>query len=301
MINKNIKFYNNGNYFVAINLENGTKVRQTYAENATEWVVNQPESIDICISKQCKNGCSFCYLNCQPEGKHADLLGLKFIETLHPYTELALNINSEIPPTLIEFLKKCNELRLIPNITLHQKTFEARHDFIKELHEKKLIYGVGISLENPTDAFFSLVEKLKNVIIHTIAGILTISQMKGMEDKDVKILILGYKKIGKGKEFYSQEIEKNINSLSNYLSIIWKENKFNLISFDNLALEQLEIKKLLTDKEYKSFYMGNEGQFTMYIDAVDSKFAISSLEETQFDMTNDINTMWNKIKEVSNV
>ena len=49
--------------------------------------------------------------------------------------------------------------------------------------------------------------------------------------------------------------------------------------YDNLAIEQLNVKEILfKDKqnEWDEFYMGDDGNFTLYIDAVNQTFATNS-------------------------
>ena len=94
-----------------------------------------------------------------------------------------------------------------------------------------------------------------------------------------KILLLGYKSYGRGKSFqkkHSEHIQKNIKELREYLN---KDlDLWNVICFDNLAIEQLNIKELLGDK-FESFYMGDDGKFTMYYDAVKDQYAKSSISK----------------------
>ena len=51
------------------------------------------------------------------------------------------------------------------------------------------------------------------------------------------------------------------------------------IGFDNLAIEQLRIKEFLPEDEWENLYMGDEGQHSMYIDAVRGEFARTSRSE----------------------
>ena len=60
--------------------------------------------------------------------------------------------------------------------------------------------------------------------------------------------------------------------------------KFDVVSFDNLALEQLNIKRFFTNKNWSVF---NNGEHSMYINAVEGYFAPSS--------RNDNKTNWNSI------
>ena len=47
----------------------------------------------------------------------------------------------------------------------------------------------------------------------------------------------------------------------------------DVVSFDNLALEQLNIKRFLTDDKWEEF---NQGEHSFYINAVEKYFAPSS-------------------------
>ena len=53
-----------------------------------------------------------------------------------------------------------------------------------------------------TDELLKLIKQLKNVVIHTICGLLTKSQIEKLKDNDINLLILGYKNVGKGVEYY---------------------------------------------------------------------------------------------------
>ena len=96
----------------------------------------------------------------------------------------------------------------------------------------------------------------------------------------LKLLILGYKAIGRGAryltDYYSYvcgDIERLEDNLDNIL------NGFKVVSFDNLAIEQLHIKDRLTDKEWETFYGGDDGTVTFFIDLVKGVFARSSLSQ----------------------
>lgn len=71
---------------------------------------------------------------------------------------------------------------------------------------------------------------------------------------------------------------------------------FQVVSFDNLAVCQLDVKRLMTDKEWKEFYMGNDGQFTMYIDLVKREFAKSSTATERYPLLEDIKPMFKKVR-----
>lgn len=167
--------YKNGNVSVT-RWDDGTTVRRTEDDEFRPAFV---ENVDCKITDRCDGGCQFCYEGCTPSGKHGDILNDKFINSLHPYTEMALNGNDLSHPHLIAFLSRLKEKKVIANLTVNQIHFERHYNFIKELLDKKLIWGLGISLREPTDAFINLVKTIPNAVIHTINGIYAIATLLG--------------------------------------------------------------------------------------------------------------------------
>ena len=273
----NIVSYKNGNYTVMLDLSNGSKMRFNDLDNLTP---DHAESIDITISKYCEMGCQFCYAGCSKNGKHADIMSPSFIDNLPPYTELALNGNEPLHPGLVPFLEKCKNLNLVPSITVNQTTFMKNIDLLKQLSDDRLIYGLGVSLTNASDSFIKAVQQFPNAVIHVVNGIVNTGQLYVLSNKGLKILILGYKTVGRGIEYYGHNalmVEAEKSSLYNDLENIINENWFDVVSFDNLALEQLEVKRLMSEDEYQRFYMGDDGKFSMYIDMVSKRFYKNSL------------------------
>lgn len=273
----NIVSYKNGNYTVMLDLSNGSKMRFNNLDNLTP---DHAESMDITISKYCEMGCPFCYAGCSKNGKHADIMSPSFIDNLPPYTELALNGNEPLHPDLVPFLEKCKKLKLIPSLTVNQYTFMKNVELLKELSDDKMIYGLGVSLTNASDSFIKAVQQFPNAVIHVVNGIVNAGQLHVLSDKGLKILILGYKTVGRGIKYYGYNalrVEVNKCSLHNNLEDIINENWFDVVSFDNLALEQLKVKRLMSEDEYQRFFMGEDGNHSFYIDMVSKKFYKNSL------------------------
>ena len=110
----------------------------------------------------------------------------------------------------------------------------------------------------------------------------------------MKILILGYKRFGKGKDYFNSQIEENMSKTKELLpSLI---DKFDCISFDNLALTQLNVKSIISKEKYERMYMGDDGEATMYIDLVNRQLAKSSTSNQRYPLEYDIISMFNKIK-----
>ena len=115
----------------------------------------------------------------------------------------------------------------------------------------------------------------------------------------LKLLILGYKKTERGKNFYNQSstlIEDNIKWIESSLDEI--VDGFKVVSFDNLAIEQLHIKDKLNDKEWDMFYGGDDGTVTFFIDLVKGVFARNSLSQITYPIGDKtIDEMFEIIKE----
>jgi len=286
--------YKNGNYNVIL-CDDGTKIRYNDLDNLIPAFA---ESIDCNITEKCDGNCQYCYLGCNENGKHADL-NQPFFDTLHKGQELALNGNDLSHPQLMDFLVRMKKQGVICNLTVNQKHFIKHKDAIKKMAADGLIYGIGISLVDSADKrLYKYIEEFPNAVIHTIAGLLTENDIKNLTDKDIKLLILGYKVLGRGDHyFYSheEEIREKIKWLGE--NIISISKKFQVVSFDNLAIEQLDLKERVDSKTWDHLYMGDEGEFTFYIDAVRHKFAESSLQNLRYELLDNVDDMFAVIRD----
>ena len=291
--------YKNGNVDTSI-YSDGTKIRHT---NDDEFYPEFAENMDIKLCNRCDRGCLHCHEGSTPDGKLGDIMNEKFIDTLHEYQECALGGGNILEhPDLIPFLLKLRDKKVIPNITLNQKHFEDNLDLVNDLVSNNLIFGLGISLENPTIEFIEKVKRFPNAVIHVINGIFTESDCAALSDHGLKILILGYKDLRRGSQYHlnaRDEIGKNQEWLKGELSDLI--GPFHVVSFDNLAIEQLSIKERwceLSDKSWDEFYAGDDGNFTYYIDMVERKFARSSTADfdKRYDLLDDVDEMFKVIQ-----
>lgn len=287
--------YKNGNFTTKI-FSDGTKIRETEDD---EFIPDFAENMDIKIITYFDMGCKFCHEGSTKNGKHGDILNQKFIETLHPYQEVALGGGDATShPDLIPFLHKLKDRKVIVNMTVNQRHFEQKQELIKKLVDEKLIYGLGVSLVNPTDEFISLIQQYPNAVIHVINGILKPSDVEILSDKNLKMLILGYKQLRRGGDYLYKEFEsittKQMCLKENLENII---EHFKVVSFDNLAIDQLEVQRLMSQEEWDEFYMGDDGSMTYYIDMVEQKFARSSTAnfDKRYDLMDSVDEMFKKI------
>lgn len=271
--------YQNGNLTTSI-YDDGTRIRET---DDDEFIPSFAENVDVHTSNRCNNGCQFCYANCTLDGQFGKLSGWHFLETLHPGTEMALNLNFPMPSDFFDLLRYLKSQGIITNVTINQNHFEAYEDIIKQMYDEELIHGLGISLTRATRVFVEMVQQYPNAVIHVINGILAKNQYDILKDNRLKILILGYKDIGRGVEFHSLAsdiIRQNHEWLYDNLSEVIKH--FKVVSFDNLALEQLNVRRLLTDEKWDEFYGGSDGTSTFFINLVDGYFAKNSMSDIHY-------------------
>lgn len=286
--------YKNGNYKVKI-YNDGTKIRET---DDNEFIAAFPENMDVKITNQCDMGCIFCHEDSKIDGKHGDILNPVFINTLHPYTEMAIGGGNPLAhPDLIPFLEKLKAKNIIANITVNQVHFETCQELIRELVDKELIHGLGVSLVEASRGFVELIKQYENAVIHVINGILKSSDIEVLKNNDLKMLILGYKQFRKGVSWYEvrhDDITIKQNWLNDNLAAI--VNQFKVVSFDNLGIEQLDVKRLISEEDWNEFYMGDDGMYTMYVDLVNQNFARCSIAEKRYALLDNIEDMFNIVR-----
>lgn len=290
--------YENGNYTVLLNKRTGTKIRYN---DKDIFIPDRPESIDVKITNQCDHGCLFCHEASIPSGKQASYEAIdKFVKSLPPHIELALGggnlmVNIEHTEYMLHKLKMVDA---IPSITIHQKDFLKYIETIKDWFLKGLIYGIGVSLSDPKDErLYKELQCLPTSVLHVIAGIFSDEDYRYLKDKNLKILILGYKHFRRGNTYYNgfkKSIQKNIDWLSN--NVVDFSNHFSVIAFDNLALEQLDMKNKLSEDLWRRFYMGDDGNYTFYVDLVEETYATNSTSIVRFPITDfNVQTMFKDI------
>lgn len=332
---KQLSRYTNGDYKVTL-YEDGTKIRKSYTDNpVADFPENIDLKITNKCDLGCpychenstpcgKQGhFNYNFLWTLKRGTELAIGGGNIFEMCNKEVERE---NRD----LSAFLTFCKTEKIIPSITVNQahidltgleeysdKWYEISDnlDLLSKWIDRDLIQGIGISYNgNPNFmdniiAYFEdnkevfdinyLVEKtLKNkIVVHTIAGVHSYEDIQKLKGKVDKILVLGYKDLRRGhtyKDNKSEEIKKNIESLKkNFHQLI---QNFEVVSFDNLAIEQLEIKGKLFKDEWEKYFMGEDGTHTMYIDLVEGEYARSSTSTERFKIEDDIKTMFKKVR-----
>lgn len=272
--------YRNGNASVWLDLQDGTRIIE-YPDNEP-LTLQTPLNIDIRVSTQCpygynsitrKSTCEFCHESALVNGQECDYGRLLLVLTdakLPRGTEIALGVN-EVTDDLIQFVKNLYRLGLVVNITMNERYILQYGDTrLKEM--MPYVFGLGISYRS-LQGCLSLpdwIAEYPHTVIHVINGIDDFDDVKELSVKYHKLLVLGEKDFG----FNRGKVNLNTEQHKQWKSNIMQLTKiFDIVSFDNLGLQQLEIRGKITDEEYKSFY---QGEHSMYINAVEQYFAPSS-------------------------
>lgn len=273
---QNIKTYLNGDFEVSFfNL--GSRVIKPINPDKKDGKFEFPNAIDTCITRYCDNGCSFCYNNSTISGKHCDVNLFKEIISTYKGGEIAIGGGDTFShPNLTEMLEFCKEKGIFASLTVNQNHLRKHKDQILDYFSKDLMKSIGISMTDPStwdEELYLEISKAKKqgVTIHVIAGLLDDSYFKALTGK--KILILGYKNIGRGEgkipTGYIEWLKEEWLTILRY--------KCNPIIFDNLAVDQLSVKERFNPEEWGMIYQGDDGNGTMYLDLVEGWFGKSSI------------------------
>lgn len=135
-------------------------------------------------------------------------------------------------------------------------------------------------------------------VFHVINGIADKEIISTLSDKGYRLLVLGYKTKGRGVGFAADEsVARNQRWLYDNIEEVAKH--FAVTAFDALALQQLDIRRFFTDDDWEHFYMGGDGQHSMYIDLVKQEYGVSSTDDRRFPLTRDLREMFRHVRELS--
>lgn len=283
--------YRNGNYTVRL-FDDGTKIKSTLDD---EFDAEFPDSVDLKITDYCDMNCPMCHESSSVAGRRADL-NSPFFDTFRSGTELAIGGGNPLShPGLLTFLKRMKQKGVICNLTVNERHFTAERQLLENMLNERLIWGLGISLSVYDDCTLQFARQNKTVVLHLICGILDESHARTLYGKDLKILLLGYKDFGRGKAYRSQTVDFNLAWLKD--NILGFADKFHTVCFDNLALDQLDMRSKLPKQVFEQNYMGDDGQSSMYVDMVKCQYAASSVSSERYPLTDSVERAFGLIKE----
>ena len=269
--------YENGNATVEL-FDDGTRVI-TSPDSSFEF--EYPLNLDIRVSTKCSFGrnpktqegiCDFCHESAKTDGVECDYKELmSTLEELPEGIELAIGSN-EFTAGLYEFILWCGLQGYIVNLTVNQGHLKRDLEGLKMITEQGFVKGLGISYRS--ELKWDIPEyflNYENTVFHVITGIDLINDVKSLSERGVKkILVLGEKDFG----FNEGNVDLDRKEHKEWFWWISKLfDIFDTVSFDNLALEQLDMRRFFSQEQWDEF---NQGEYSFYINAVEKYFAPSS-------------------------
>jgi hypothetical protein len=265
--------YENGNALISL-YDDGT--REISCEGNLK--LNFPFNVDVRISERCAFGlnqstnkavCSFCHESATTNGRDANIEDLiSVLSPLPPGVEIAVGINS-FDSVAEEFLAKSKEHGWIVNATINQGLINRYKSKVLHAIEAGQLYGLGISFRPGMKLPDEELIHYKNTVFHVIAGIDSVDNVLNLKNYGIqKVLVLGEKDFG----FNSGRVDlKSESHFWWYRRIHELFGSFKIVSFDNLALEQLNVRRFV--KDWDTVY---QHEYSLYINAVGRYFSPSS-------------------------
>lgn len=290
---KKVANYKNGCVDVTI-YDDGTKIREWDDEKyGIEPELEFPESADIKVTNFCDAGCFMCHEQSGLQGKHGNLEKLSdMIErsNLPEGIEFAIGGGNPLTtPGIEKFLETEKSRNHIINVTMNYNHISPNGKYRQQTIDylkRGLIKGLGVSVMDCNLENFlndkELQDVSSNIVIHIIEGINSFYNVKeklfNCNWKHPKVLILGKKNFGR----YGM-LSEDKKAIDDKQTTIWRENildflkEFNgVTSFDNLALERLDVLSKLPKEVVDTQWFGEEGTHTMYLDFVKEEYGRQS-------------------------
>lgn len=267
--------YRNGGYEVTLYAD-GTKVRQTLDSDSPPRL---PEHFDLKITDWCDAGCAWCHEQSTTKGAHGDLdATLELIAGMPAGAEVAIGGGDPLShPDFVRFVRTLRARGLVPSVTVNGKHFERHRPTLELLTTEGSLFGVGFSYDDKLPDW-----DYANLVVHLIAGVHSPAVLDAAK-RPYKVLMLGYKQFGRGKKLFEIRRDTVQSTLNQWYRELFTVARKHHLSFDNLAIEQLKPQRLFkAQADYEQQHMGDEGLFSMYIDAVTKTFALSSYSPERF-------------------
>ena len=144
-----------------------------------------------------------CHENADPYGRHGDLNHL-LMDSIPSNTEIAIGGGNPMAhPDLYGFLQRMKKQEVICNITVHYNQFMKSADTLHRWQTEGLIHGVGVSVNHPLQETTEM-ETFAHLVVHTIAGVADPETYRNLADKNLNLMILGYKDFGRGTGYHEK-------------------------------------------------------------------------------------------------
>ena len=324
---KNISKIKNGNYYILYgDMFHCKEKLRLQVDSIPDLIPEYPELVDMKITNACEHKCPFCYMSSTPKGKHADTNDIyRIVSNFKNKTEFALGGgNVLLHPKFDNIVMHIANDNHIVNITIRYDDVETinTNNNIKTAIEK-FVSGIGISVQKASDVDVArdfIVEMLKigkHVSLHIIPEMIGVDESVSILDKMREI-----------NEDYGKDWKKNEHKQNwkfNYCKVLFlglkqtgraKNIEHTLLSEDALVLlVQKSCYKYCVDTAFintydnwfktnyedseEFFLTRNEGEYSMFIDAVKCQAFTSSYKDDGGIDIRDNDNPYNHIKKMN--
>lgn len=269
--------YRNGGYLVTL-MPDGTKIREQLSDDPPRFA----ETMDLKITDHCDLACLYCHENSTRRGRHGDIaVILDLLAPLPAGSEIAIGGGDPLSHPDFELLVlTLRDRGIIANVTVNGGHLTGYRKQLEALIVAGAVHGVGVSLNGAVPEW-----DYEHAILHMIAGVNSPALLDGQPRR--KILVLGYKEHGRGVRFHDRHADLIASGISQWRrELAWIAREHH-VSFDTLAIQQLEPRRLFRSQDlYDLRFMGEEGTFSMYVDGVAQTFGLASYAAERWSWTN---------------
>lgn len=282
-----------GDWYTLFNAKTGAKVRFSFLrekEVSPFFRSSVPELVDLKITDYCNFGCKFCYQDSTPEGHHAPVESIyAFLDQCAELGVFEIAIGGGEPslhPDFMSILEYGHNLGIVMNFTTKNPQILRDEGVLKSTGRIGFSVSSIEEFKKNQDLLDSLDDK---VVIHYVMGSMAeegLAHLKALAEND--ILLLGYKKLGRGAGFIPHDN-------SNWLRLF----RGCLVFIDTKLAAQYE-GQLKNAGVYAKTYSTEEGVDNIYVDLVARKYGPSSFcdERHIHPMSGKLLTDWTKMEAV---
>lgn len=283
---------NSNGVWTVFNKDNGLKIHLNFSASVipqNNYRPDKPELVDLKITDFCPFGCTWCYQDSKPTGKHAD-----YQEIAHLYYEFKHNSIFEVAlgggeptmhPDFLKIIKGFKREGVIVNFTTKNHKWYKKADFVQTVlencggwaHSVTNAHEVRTALEMHS-AMLALYEpsyydrpKMTFQYIPDAYDLSNFREVLEAVPSHYTLTLLGYKEVGRGN--------KRPFENKRWLEVVMAQ-KETLNGIPHIAIDTQmanHYEDVLKEHNISDrLYYTQEGRFSMYVDMVQKKYAKSS-------------------------
>ena len=285
--------YKNGNYTTTLYAD-GSRDRVSEGD---AFIPSFPESVELKITE--KYDGEFPWFSSIKTDKPRDaklmeteLSPIGYLKSIRSLTEVTISGGYLDHPEIINLLFYFKRKNVPVKVVIGQDYFYSK-DHLKYhrllgWQKRGLISNLGVILTDSEDTdFIYHLQEFNNPTVIVSVGVFNGLDLDNLEGKGFNLLIKGYVSSENNKEYtasHSKDIEYNRDWLIKSIDSEFLP-AFKSVSFDNLAISQLGLddeRFTKKDEDHSNFYFAVDGDFSLYIDMVNSEFASSEYSKERY-------------------